>query len=98
MQLYVYCRASAVDFVVTHLKRFLDYKDMTILIEDITHDIFLYVIERQPINLKQAFTRVKFALKNLSQKPMWYGKYLYMPIRKANGKDKIFIDMDYQEF
>ena len=91
--LYRYCKASAVDFVTLHLKRILDYKEMSSLIEDITHDIFLYIIERQPVNLKQAFKRVNLALKNLSQKPLWYGKYLYMPIRKKEAEDYTFRDL-----
>ena len=88
-KLYTYCRASAVDFVTKHIKKTLDYKEMTDLIDDITHDIYLYILERNPINLKQAFKRVKYALLNLRQTPRWYGKYLSFPIRKTEGKEKV---------
>ena len=87
-KIYVYCRASAVNFVTKHIKRILDYREMTSLIEDIAHDIYIYILEKQPVNLKQAFSCVKYALLNLRQKPMWYGKYLDFPIRRAEAQDK----------
>ena len=87
-QLYAYCRASAVNFVTAHMKRIMEYNEMTSLIEDIAHDIYIYILEKQPVNLKQAFSCVKYALLNLRQKPMWYGKYLDFPIRRAEAQDK----------
>ena len=85
-QLYTYCRASAVNFVNLHLKRFLDYKQMSDLIEDIAHDIYVDILERMPVNIKQAFGMVKWALKNLSQHPQWYGKYLDFPVRRKEAQ------------
>ena len=92
-QLYAYCRAGAVNFVNLHLKRFLEYKEMSDLIEDIAHDIYIEVLERMPVNIKQAFGMVKWALKNLSQHPQWYGKYLDFPIRRKEAQNS-FKELD----
>ncbi len=91
---YNYCAATARNFISEHQKWFLDQQTFNTLAQDIAADLFLYVIERQPINLKQAKARIKSAKLALSQNPRWYGKYLDFPIRKKSGQEKNNLSLD----
>jgi len=91
-ELYNIVRAKVVKFVTTNLRAALSYREMTNLIEDVTHDVFLFIIERKPANIKQACKTIKYGLYSLYQHPMWYRDYLDFPTRKA--KKEKFLDIE----
>ena len=71
-ELYSIVRAKVVKFVTLNLRVTLPYDDMTRLIDDITHDIFVFILNRKPANIKQACKTIKYGLYSLYQHPMWY--------------------------
>ncbi len=82
LKLYNIIRAKVVKFVTNNLRVLLEYCEMTMLIDDISHDLYVYILERQPANIKQAVSRIKYAFYWLRQHPAWYNKYIDFPIRK----------------
>jgi len=91
-ELYNIVRAKVVEFVTANLRAALSYREMTALIEDITHDVFLFILERKPVNIKQACKIIKYGIYSLYQKPMWYRDCLDFPTRKA--KKEKFLDVE----
>jgi len=91
-ELYNVIRAKVINFVTLNLRVTLPYNDMTRLIDDITHDVFLFILERKPVNRKQAIKMIKYGIYSLYQHPMWYRDYLDFPTRKA--KQEKFLDIE----
>ena len=68
---------------------------MTRLIDDITHDIYLYILERQPMNIKQAIGMIKNGFYWIRQHPAWYREYIDFPTRKHSAR-KEKLKKDFQ--
>ena len=71
------------------IKRALEYCEMTRLIDDISHDIYVYILERQPVNIKQAVGMIKGGMYWLRQHPAWYSEYIDFPVRKHSARKEI---------
>ena len=78
-------------FINKHQRKFYDHSTFNELKEDIARDVFLWIIEKQPHNLKEAVYSIKYAIYNiLGQHPMWYSKYLDIPfLRKGREETKM---------
>ena len=89
LELYNIIRAKVVKFVTNNLRVLLEYCEMSMLIDDISHDIYVYILERQPTNIKQAVSMIKMGFYWIRQHPAWYNKYIDFPIRKHSARREV---------